>query len=991
MDPASSNISYDEDVVFDYFDYDLYLSFDSDLYYNPARGLPITSPPAVSSTIGPISTSTDQEHEYTHKIVSKHPYKCCHVPSCDRTQGKGYFTLLDLQKHYSAKHPTFDLPDIKDFLAFPSPHDLSGSAFYLENSEDHNPLRKDNSCSSFLPKSANDIIFLDKKEEQSQEKSDIPNPSGLDLDAKSCPGRGSKDHPVKVLSNIKEKKVDLDGLQRYSTTRDELSSSIHLESQDLISFPGISIDDATQKRFSDDDQRFDQTTHAKKRSWSHILGDFTCLECHAHFTRVDLLERHINRHHDEELEGDNLFHATLKTRERAWKPLESEAVEKRPNPILNDHQPPNQQETSPESKSGTLNGAPSSQTHLLDQDWEKIHVPSPSTLSFLFGSTPQDRASSPLSCASPKSSPAQSSTISSDLHSEGDSMTSDDEGNDIDLCLPANVMLDAIAVPLLGELLLAYEATRRRPQSKGAVHKGTAVPNAGSESASMGSSDTSKPTKRKWANRSQDKGSDDDDDDAEEDEQSPSSSTKQQLEVEKALLACPFSKWKPSSYSCCYKYRMTAIRRVKQHLRRHHKRPLQCPTCSQIFPSEEDYDPHVESRSCTSQPRVEPEGVTRLQQKSLERMSDRRLSVSEQWFSIFRILFPGSPLPESPYLEANVSLELKSFKDFMDTEGLRMLEEKAREEIPSELMPQTEEIVAFTQKLYQQGIPEIFRIYETSRPHQIHANSNCGAPSSAGTSRQSAPIKRESKRRNIEPILDRDVQEQRESSLSLSYLQVPLEEECETSPVLVHHQMGGLSTTSAVSLPVSTSASDKGKQRSSAFGMAYLPVPPEDHYELVSVLRHHQTVDLSTTSAVNRPVLASASEGNGPLEQKSTWSVAYPLVPPENQYEPGLALEHHQTVDLPTRSTVNLPISTLPSTSDMDFSQMNWDFPEPLENGNDANLDPDLAFLTGSTAIERIDSTGDWCNIPQEEQHEANAAHLNTLPFLTSAPSNLPD
>lgn len=39
------------------------------------------------------------------------------------------------------------------------------------------------------------------------------------------------------------------------------------------------------------------------------------------------------------------------------------------------------------------------------------------------------------------------------------------------------------------------------------------------------------------------------------------------------LLACPFCKWKPLTYQNCYKYVLKDISRVKQHLRRNHRRP----------------------------------------------------------------------------------------------------------------------------------------------------------------------------------------------------------------------------------------------------------------------------------------------------------------------------------------------------------------------------------------------------------------------------------
>ncbi|KAI1161388.1 hypothetical protein F5B18DRAFT_628405 [Nemania serpens] len=162
---------------------------------------------------------------------------------------------------------------------------------------------------------------------------------------------------------------------------------------------------------------------------------------------------------------------------------------------------------------------------------------------------------------------------------------------------------------------------------------------------------------------------------------------------------------------------MKDIRRVKQHLRRGHKKPLHCPTCWETFKTEETFYSHIRGRSCLPQPNRALEGVTSTQQEHLDRKVDRKLSRSDQWYSIFSILFPDSPRPSSAYMESDLSAELLDFQKFMATDGLEIVERTAHEQIPASLIPQTEEIVTFSQLLFQQAIPEILKKYEATRQH----------------------------------------------------------------------------------------------------------------------------------------------------------------------------------------------------------------------------------------------------------------------------------
>lgn len=199
--------------------------------------------------------------------------------------------------------------------------------------------------------------------------------------------------------------------------------------------------------------------------------------------------------------------------------------------------------------------------------------------------------------------------------------------------------------------------------------------------------------------------------------------------------ACPFSKWKPLSYRKCCQYILKDVSRVKQHLRRYHERPSYCPICWKTFQDEEMFESHIQNRNCSPQPKRDVDGVTSVQQKKLERRSEKQLSKPEQWYAIYEILFPGQPHPESPYIDSGLSAELLSFEAFMETEGLAIVERKAREYVPSILVPHREEILAFSQVLFQQSIPDILRMYDIARLRNNDPDSGYRTVSEIGTGR----------------------------------------------------------------------------------------------------------------------------------------------------------------------------------------------------------------------------------------------------------------
>ncbi|KXJ88327.1 hypothetical protein Micbo1qcDRAFT_166995 [Microdochium bolleyi] len=156
----------------------------------------------------------------------------------------------------------------------------------------------------------------------------------------------------------------------------------------------------------------------------------------------------------------------------------------------------------------------------------------------------------------------------------------------------------------------------------------------------------------------------DGDDDEEEGDESksrkrargPSSGDQPELDDNNATLACPYYKYNKLRHDRCLYLQLRRIKDVKQHLRRAHNQPHFCPICGVAFAdSRDDLNEHLIARTCERREFQVPEGVTDSHRAKFTQRVARTLSLSEQWFTVWDILFPGQPRPESPFVEGPVA------------------------------------------------------------------------------------------------------------------------------------------------------------------------------------------------------------------------------------------------------------------------------------------------------------------------------------------------
>ncbi|CEJ94811.1 hypothetical protein VHEMI10320 [[Torrubiella] hemipterigena] len=153
------------------------------------------------------------------------------------------------------------------------------------------------------------------------------------------------------------------------------------------------------------------------------------------------------------------------------------------------------------------------------------------------------------------------------------------------------------------------------------------------------------------------------------------------------LFACPFCKWKPLLYTKCQGPLLRAVHRVKQHLRRRHLVPIHCQSCNTVFKTQSELGVHARQRPpCEVQEPISWEGLTAKQFEQLGKRGDTTKSEEDQWYDVFKMLFPGYPLPDSPYINSLHSEQLIKLEGFVKDEWPKLFDELADVHIPPALM-----------------------------------------------------------------------------------------------------------------------------------------------------------------------------------------------------------------------------------------------------------------------------------------------------------------
>ena len=200
-----------------------------------------------------------------------------------------------------------------------------------------------------------------------------------------------------------------------------------------------------------------------------------------------------------------------------------------------------------------------------------------------------------------------------------------------------------------------------------------------------GSANARKPAKRKRPRKSSADEDTEDDEDCDDDE--PKSKRIRMAngpDERKRRLACPFYKRYPEEFHeyGCKDYENTS--RIKQHLTKRHRQPNLCPSCHREFRDYAVMANHIRERNCEMRPQATVICVSRRQEEQLKNRSTQKTD-KERWYAIFKILFPGHPLPSSPYLDAEVSRDINLVIELFQAQAPAAFNRAIEETLPEHL------------------------------------------------------------------------------------------------------------------------------------------------------------------------------------------------------------------------------------------------------------------------------------------------------------------
>ncbi|KAG8158115.1 hypothetical protein KVR01_011876 [Diaporthe batatas] len=217
--------------------------------------------------------------------------------------------------------------------------------------------------------------------------------------------------------------------------------------------------------------------------------------------------------------------------------------------------------------------------------------------------------------------------------------------------------------------------------------------------------------KRKWADLSEHNKGITDDNERSSSQTTVTSNKRRRTSDRQLTFACPYTKKDPMSYRDCYRYKLSRIRDVKQHLDRCHRNPPYCPRCRDTFRTEEERDEHIREVSCSVRPAMMLGGITEAQKAQLRKKSASNISVEAQWFVVFDILFPGhDPRPQSPYVDTDLLQDITLYQDYLTSHGPRILSDvlTQRGAITWNLPNEERDLAAFQQTIFEDGLRAVF-------------------------------------------------------------------------------------------------------------------------------------------------------------------------------------------------------------------------------------------------------------------------------------------
>jgi len=192
------------------------------------------------------------------------------------------------------------------------------------------------------------------------------------------------------------------------------------------------------------------------------------------------------------------------------------------------------------------------------------------------------------------------------------------------------------------------------------------------------------------------------------------------------LMACPYYKWRPLTHKNCQSKVLKEISKLKLHLWRCHDIPI----CFDQFPVERDRDAHLRNQSCHLRDRPSWDGITPEQKVKIKKRADPRRSRVGHWFVIFRVLFPGNPLPSSAFVEVLLCNGLATLRNFISQSWRPIYDSRAEGQLPDHLRQHVSAIQQFSHAVFEDTVALLLDQFQSASQSEASGSGRAGAAKS---------------------------------------------------------------------------------------------------------------------------------------------------------------------------------------------------------------------------------------------------------------------
>lgn len=321
-------------------------------------------------------------------------------------------------------------------------------------------------------------------------------------------------------------------------------------------------------------------------------------------------------------------------------------------------------------------------------------------------------------------SPVQAATNESDGETESPSSQESSDEFDPSTCVAVDVR-DEILATLLEEFIKLYaSANRAKVVNRTGASDGSPAPSSSTAPNPRQEDDTTHASIKRRSTgkrkRADDRGSGNEDSDDDDDGDSPKrpsqkSRTGSSGKLPSRLLACPFYKWKPHTHRQCRNKVLRKICRMKYHLWRGHLMPIHCDVCFMEFDNTQDRATHIRQRNCELRDPKAWDCITEEQRAQIKRRVKTKMTEEEQWYEVYRILFPGDPVPDSPYIDGFLADEVIALQEFMAQQWPPIFNRLIKEKLPDELRNHEEIVREFSHYLFEEAVNHLLHRCEASQ------------------------------------------------------------------------------------------------------------------------------------------------------------------------------------------------------------------------------------------------------------------------------------